>query len=63
MRRNVRSRRTRATSAAEEPQLRELAPGLRGRTPACWCAPEPGHADVRAEPAESGEADDVTPVS
>ncbi|MEV3912799.1 DUF4326 domain-containing protein [Streptomyces canus] len=34
------------------PDLLALVPGLRGRALACWCAPEPCHADVLAELAE-----------
>ncbi|MFF5146357.1 DUF4326 domain-containing protein [Streptomyces sp. NPDC013157] len=33
----------------ERPELLELVAGLRGQTLACWCAPEPCHADVLAE--------------
>ncbi|MFJ3307740.1 DUF4326 domain-containing protein [Streptomyces sp. NPDC086549] len=39
------------------PELLELVPDLRGKTLACWCAPEPYHADMPAEPADT---DDVT---
>jgi hypothetical protein len=57
----------------ERPELLELVPGLRGKTPACWCAPELCHGDVpaatspsprppgRRRPAPPGEA--VTQVS
>ncbi|MFF8972657.1 DUF4326 domain-containing protein [Streptomyces sp. NPDC014995] len=38
----------------ERPELLELVPGLRGKTLACWCAPELCHADVLAELAEAG---------
>ncbi|GGS97887.1 adenylosuccinate lyase [Streptomyces chromofuscus] len=37
----------------ERPDLLDLVPDLRGRTLACWCAPQPCHADVLAELAES----------
>jgi len=33
--------------------LLTLLPGLRGRRLGCWCAPEPCHADVIAELADS----------
>ena len=36
----------------QRPDLLALIPGLRGRALACWCAPEPCHADVLAELAE-----------
>ncbi|MFG2790245.1 DUF4326 domain-containing protein [Streptomyces sp. NPDC048419] len=36
----------------EHPELLELIPELRGRTLACWCAPELCHGDVLAELAE-----------
>ncbi|MGW5652062.1 DUF4326 domain-containing protein [Streptomyces humi] len=36
----------------ERPELLELVADLRGRTLACWCAPEPCHADVLAELAD-----------
>ncbi|MEU0408509.1 DUF4326 domain-containing protein [Streptomyces griseorubiginosus] len=36
----------------ERPDLLALLPGLRGRALACWCAPEPCHADVLAELAD-----------
>ena len=38
----------------ERPELLELVPGLRGRTLACWCAPELCHAGVLAELADGG---------
>ncbi|MEU1301721.1 DUF4326 domain-containing protein [Streptomyces shenzhenensis] len=40
----------------ERPELLELVPRLRGRTLACWCVPEPCHAQVLAELADAGEA-------
>ncbi|MDX2820370.1 DUF4326 domain-containing protein, partial [Streptomyces ipomoeae] len=30
-----------------------LVPPLRGKTLACWCAPELCHADILAEPADA----------
>ncbi|MEU5535941.1 DUF4326 domain-containing protein [Streptomyces sp. NPDC020362] len=44
----------------ERPELLDLVPDLRGRTLACWCAPELCHADVLAELADT---DDVTRLS
>ncbi|MEU6319317.1 DUF4326 domain-containing protein [Streptomyces sp. NPDC047009] len=35
------------------PDLLALLPGLRGRRLGCWCAPEPCHAQVIAELADS----------
>ena len=35
------------------PDLLALVPELRGRTLACWCAPELCHADILAEIADS----------
>jgi hypothetical protein len=35
------------------PDLLTLLPGLRGRRLGCWCAPDPCHADVIAELADS----------
>ncbi|MFI6558756.1 DUF4326 domain-containing protein [Streptomyces sp. NPDC050534] len=35
------------THLLERPELLELLPDLRGRTPACWCAPEPCHRERR----------------
>jgi hypothetical protein len=40
----------------ERPELLELVPPLRGRTLACWCAPELCHADVLAELADTQAA-------
>jgi hypothetical protein len=37
------------------PGLVELVPALRGRTLACWCAPELCHGDILAEVADSSE--------
>jgi hypothetical protein len=37
----------------ERPELLEQVPDLRGRTLACWCAPERCHGDVLAELADS----------
>ncbi|MEV2211876.1 DUF4326 domain-containing protein [Streptomyces sp. NPDC050997] len=37
----------------ERPELLDLVPGLRGRTLACWCAPELCHAEVLAALAET----------
>ncbi|GAA3793457.1 DUF4326 domain-containing protein [Streptomyces chiangmaiensis] len=34
------------------PDLRDLVPALRGRTLACWCAPELCHGDILAEIAD-----------
>jgi hypothetical protein len=36
------------------PDLMALLPGLRGKRLGCWCAPEPGHAEVIAELADAG---------
>jgi Domain of unknown function (DUF4326) len=36
------------------PDLLALLPGLRGRRLGCWCVPEPCHAQVIAELADSG---------
>ncbi|MFI1767984.1 DUF4326 domain-containing protein [Streptomyces sp. NPDC020800] len=44
----------------EHPELLDLVPDLRGKTLACWCTPEPCHADVLAELADAG---DVTRLS
>ncbi|KOU63387.1 T4 NrdA.1-like protein [Streptomyces sp. MMG1533] len=33
----------------ERPELPDLVPALRGKAPACWCAPELCHTDVPAE--------------
>ena len=38
----------------ERPDLLALLPGLRGKTLACWCHPEPCHADVLAELIRAG---------
>ncbi|EKX60625.1 DUF4326 domain-containing protein [Streptomyces ipomoeae] len=35
------------------PALLALVPPLRGKTLACWCAPELCHADILAEPADA----------
>jgi len=35
------------------PDLLALVPELRGRTLACWCAPELCHADILAEIADA----------
>ncbi|MER6289893.1 DUF4326 domain-containing protein [Streptomyces sviceus] len=44
---------TRAEVMAKyRPDLLALLPGLRGKALACWCAPEPCHAEVLAELAE-----------
>ncbi|MEU6322906.1 DUF4326 domain-containing protein [Streptomyces sp. NPDC047009] len=37
------------------PDLLELVPALRGRTLACWCAPELCHGDILAEVADSSK--------
>ena len=37
----------------ERPDLLKLLPDLRGRRLGCWCAPEPCHAQVLAELADS----------
>ncbi|GDY72351.1 hypothetical protein SAV31267_018360 [Streptomyces avermitilis] len=36
----------------EHPELLAQVPALRGRTLACWCAPELCHGDVLAEIAD-----------
>ncbi|MGI3201779.1 DUF4326 domain-containing protein [Streptomyces sp. GLT-R25] len=38
----------------ERPELLALVPELRGRTLACWCAPELCHGDILAELADAG---------
>lgn len=43
----------------ERPGLLGLVPGLRDRTLACWCAPEMCHAQVLAEQAATGEAEEA----
>lgn len=35
-----------------DPELMALVPELRGKTLACWCAPEPCHGDILAELAD-----------
>ena len=37
-----------------QPDLLALLPALRGRRLGCWCVPEPCHAQVIAELADSG---------
>lgn len=38
-----------------QPELLAQIHTLRGQTLGCWCAPQPCHADVLAELADSGE--------
>lgn len=38
-----------------DPDLLALVPELRGKTLACWCAPELCHADILAEIADASE--------
>jgi hypothetical protein len=45
----------------KRPDLLALIPGLRGRTLACWCAPNACHADVLAEIAEHAHLVDCCP--
>ncbi|MEV0444085.1 DUF4326 domain-containing protein [Streptomyces spectabilis] len=42
------------------PDLLALLPGLRGHRLGCWCVPEPCHAEVIAELADSGAGADGT---
>ncbi|MER5220984.1 DUF4326 domain-containing protein [Streptomyces flaveus] len=41
------------TYLLERPELLDLVPELRGKTLACWCAPELCHADILAELADA----------
>ncbi|MGD1221219.1 DUF4326 domain-containing protein [Streptomyces krungchingensis] len=41
----------------ERPELLELVPTLRGKTLACWCAPELCHGDILAEIADGSAPD------